>query len=414
MGYLKQSNEIITNATERLNNILESPMTQFLNLGHPILVEYYNCSDGYSTFDNGIGTVDALLGDNSPLRYHRISDLPVYGMLRDFLLNLQDTDGLIDFDMELDDLSVLPNTVIPTTYDYIVYRFGKHKERIIILRVISPKKTSVKNHALEMFSAKMTDIDSFGNLQKLEKQVVKRFIAKLENIGTNEKCILEEEQYRYSNRISDIREMLVEQYLDVFYQSKYHAILFSGELEQGYISYDPWLIHFCITNRILETKKRLVVIANFDEDDRSRAKYNNTCYHALETRSLNRWKPMLFTPITFSRRIANPFSYFGEDIAFKIDIYEETEIYYPRNVYLDFPFLETLRKGGDESVQFSTIENLILRWFKEPTLIDKVTEEEICELENIVLEHDSFCFRVIPMLIYVLQNYNKEIVNAYI
>lgn len=414
MGYIKQSDEIITKVTERLDNILESPMTQFLNLGHPVLVDYYNCSDGYSTYDNGTGTVDALLGDNSPLRYHCIHDLPVYGMLRDFLMDLQDNDGLIDFNMELDNLSVLPNTVIPTTYDYIIYRFGNHKERIVLFRVNAPKKTSIKNHALEAFSAKMTDIDSFGNIQKLEKQVVKRFHAKLKNIGTNEKCLLEEEQYQYSERVEALREKLVEQYLDVFYRSKYHALVLHGELEQDYLSYDPWLTHFCITNRLLETEKHMIVLANLDEDDNSRAKYNTTCYHALETKSSDRWKPLLFTPVAFSRNVSNPFSFYGEDTAFKIDIYEETEIRYPRNIYLDFPFIEAMRKGKEESPRFSTIENLILRWFTQPTLVGKVTEEELSDLEHMVLEHDTFCFRVIPMLLYVLQNYDQQIVNAYI
>lgn len=413
MGYVKQSDEIITATSKRLNDILESPMTQYLQQGQPVLITYFNSNHLTTSMDNGLGTTDELLGPNSSLRYSKIEGLPVYGMLRDFVLELQDNEGIFDVNMELSDLTVPPNTIVPTPYDYLMYRFGNRKERIVLFRVTEVKKTSVKSHTFQKFSVKLYDIDSFGEIEKLERQVVKNFVAKLDNIGTNEKCILEAEQYKYSNRIQKLIGSLVESYIDLFYSSKYRSLIFSGELEQGYISYDPWVTHFCITNRILESDKNMIVLANLDQDDKSRQKYNKTFYHALETRNMNKYAAMLFTPTPFAKITANPFQYYGQDIAFKIDIYEENEIKYPRNVYAGFNFIDNILTDAGESLSYTTVENLLIRFFKMETLVDHITEAELYELENFPMGCDAFCFRVVPMLIYVLTTYNEDIMNSY-
>lgn len=413
MGYVVQSDEIITKTTKRMGDILDSPMTQFLQLGQPVLVTYYNGNNVESTTTNGTGAVDSLLGKDSPIRYNKVEGLPVYGMLRNFLIDLQDNDGLIDMNMEMDELTIPPNTIIPTPYDYIVYQFEDKTKRVVIFRVTGVRKASIKSHSFEQFSVKLQDIDSYGDVKKLEDQVVKTFNAKLENIGTNEKCILESEQFKYSNRIKKIVNSLVESYIDTFYKSKYRALIFSGELEQGYISYDPWVTHFCITNRILESDKNFIVLANLDHDDDNRQKYNKTIYHALERRDTAKFEQMLFTPVTFSKFVANPFAYYGEDIAFKIDIYKEEEIKYPRNIYTSFNFIDNIVNKNGESPTFNTIENIIIRFFQKSTLVNEISESELFELEHIGIECDSFHFRVIPMLIYVLTTFNQDVMNSY-
>lgn len=413
MGYIAQSDEIITNTTKRLGDILDSPMSQFLQLGQPILVTYLNSNDVQSTTMSGMNTSDALIGKNSPFRYNKIEGLPIYGMLRNFLIDLQESDGLIDMGMELDDLTIPPNTIIPTPYDYIVYRFGERLERVVLLQVTGVKKTSMKGNSFEQFSAKLKDIDSFGDINELEKQVVKTFNAKLENIGTNEKCILESEQYKYSNRIQRLVKHLIECYVDTFYSERYRSLIFTGELEQGYISYDPWLTHFCITNRILESDSNFIVLANLDSDENCRKKYNKTFYHALEMKSMTRFEQMLFTPVTFSKMVGNPFSFYGDDMAFKIDIYEETEIKYPRNVYTQFNFIDNIRNETGEAISFNIVENIIIRYFTNESLVNNITESELCELEDLYIECDNFNFRVIPMLIYILNSYNKDVMISY-
>lgn len=418
MGYIVQSDEVIKNVTKELGNMLDSPMTQFLQLGTPVLMDYFNCSTYNSTTTPGTDTIDEVLGNNSPIRYHMIKDLPVYGALKSFLVDLTDNDGLYDMNMEIDDLTLLPSTVVPTPYDHLVYRFKDGpNERVFVFRVNAIKKATVKSHYFEQFSAKLQDIDSYGDVNQLEKQTVKRFRAKLNNFGTNIKCILEEEQYKYSEKIDSIINQLVEEYTDIFYSKKYNSLIFRGELEQGYISYDPWLTHFCITNKILvprSDKQSQIVLVNIDDDDEYKKKYNRTIYHALETRKMDRFTQMLFVPTGFSKTVSNPFAYYGVDPACKIDIYVEDEIKYPRNIYTDFPFITSIVKNADENMRYGITENLIIRFFKEGTLLNHINDSDIYSLENdIEMEHDTFTFRVIPMLIYVLSTLSEDIMRSY-
>ena len=163
----------------------------------------------------------------------------------------------------------------------------------------------------------------------------------------------------------------------------------------------------------MEDAGSFVVLANLDTDEDSKSKYNKTFYHALEMKSTSKLREMLFTPTNFSKYTTNPFAYYGKDVAFKIDIYEETDIQYPRNVYTDFNFINNIVSGKGESITFSIIENLIVRYFMSDTLVNKISESELYELENLSLEHDCFNFRVIPMLIYVLATYNRDVMKAY-
>ena len=71
MGYLRQSNDIVTSSSQLLDNILSSNFNQFLQgLGQPVLVTYWNLNDTVSTVNSGTETVDENIGPESPIRFN--------------------------------------------------------------------------------------------------------------------------------------------------------------------------------------------------------------------------------------------------------------------------------------------------------------------------------------------------------
>ena len=90
--------------------------------GTPVLVTYYHIDNTTSTANPGDGTIDKLLGDDSPIRYNKIENFPVVG-LREILPTKDEIDGNL-MDMSFDgEVIIFPNTIDPTPYDFLVYKF---------------------------------------------------------------------------------------------------------------------------------------------------------------------------------------------------------------------------------------------------------------------------------------------------
>jgi hypothetical protein len=104
MGYLKDADIIVSNTTKMLDEILNSKSSIMVTgMGEPVLTTWYNMNDSLSTADNGTGSVDAIIGKDSPFRYNKIEKLPTYNIMKD-LQNLEmalDDNGIMDMNVYL-------------------------------------------------------------------------------------------------------------------------------------------------------------------------------------------------------------------------------------------------------------------------------------------------------------------------
>ena len=94
---------MVKNAEEVLNTIYSTNFTQFLQgLGLPVLGTWYNFNSTMSKTDNGTEDIDHLLGKESPVRYNKILNMPVYGLPKDMNPEITAGEGgLLDMNMEL-------------------------------------------------------------------------------------------------------------------------------------------------------------------------------------------------------------------------------------------------------------------------------------------------------------------------
>ena len=146
MGYIKQSNDIVTNSSQLLDNILSSNFNQFLQgMGQPILVKYWNMNDTMSTANSGTDTIDKNLGSDSPNRYNEIENLPLYGPIKELIPELTQDENLLDLEINCEAI-ILPDTIKPSPYDYFEYRFGENNSRSIIFKVNNINLSTIKNN----------------------------------------------------------------------------------------------------------------------------------------------------------------------------------------------------------------------------------------------------------------------------
>lgn len=411
MGYLTQSNHAVTEQTRILSDILDGQVTQFVQgQGTPVLTTWLTIDEVRSTVTPGLETIDELIGPDSGIVYHKIDGIPVMGLTRDIQPELTSTDGnLLDFNLDIE-VTTLPNTIKPKSFDYVYYRFGKNNERSVLFRAGDVKISSIKSNFFHKVDLHAVDIDDTnGTYGKLLKQVSKTFKVSPDRIGTQDGCVIEEEVFDELVAIDKIYHEILSNYIDYFYIPKYNAILYRAPGIE-YSLYDPYLTKFLIATAMLEQNKACP-IALVDIDDipgKTRAEYNKTLYRAVE---LNKReyvrKDLKFAPTVFSETIITPFDYYGEETVFKTSIYEDSSSVTVNN-YMGYPVIDAIMED-DESMFLGVKERLIYRYFTKSNIIDCITPDDVEELQNMTLEYAEYDIHIIPIVLFIIRQYRNAL-----
>ncbi|MCM1225146.1 MAG: hypothetical protein NC548_62915, partial [Lachnospiraceae bacterium] len=214
MGYLGQADELVRNATNELDKILQSPMAiRVTGLGEPVKVTWLNSNSKYTTEDEGLGTTDSLAGKNSSFRFNRIEGLPVYN-ITEAMQQLEmalDDNGVLDATLEIEPI-ILPNTIIPAPFDYMIYHLKQGRD--IVFRANDFKVVSTNVNGYYRVPMHMVDIDSDEYIDKLEHQVVEDMKVIIDNIGTNESCIVINRVYEKIMAIKKVAAQAFSDYVD--------------------------------------------------------------------------------------------------------------------------------------------------------------------------------------------------------
>ena len=416
MGYLKTANTLVKNSQNELDKILQSGAAiSITGLGEPILVTWVNVNSEKSTALNGLETVDELLGENSPLRYNKVEGLPAYGIARD-IQNLEmslDDNGILDMNWEIEPV-IPPNTVIPSPYDYLIYKFASGRTAVFRVNDVKTSTAIAMTNGFYKVPMHLVDIDSHEYETRIERQVEDELEVNLDRVGTNKRCIIN------SKTLEDIRELdklirqTVSDYVDTFFNHRYNSFIYRGYGDTGLIVYDPNLTRFIINHKLLEYYPDIVQPIVIDQDETFRADYNKTIFRAVEMREWRRIKSLCYELTNFTRQRTNPFTYWGEENVYLLKTYEDKEVRYPKNTYMDFNWLYNIRTV-QESPTVTMIENSIIRYFQRDTFDKFLSKNDIEQLRNVIQEpeYSETFFYLIPIVLFILISYSEHLNDAY-
>lgn len=428
MGFLQTADTMVDNSMQELANVLNSKFTSYLQgNGTPVLVTYYNLDTNISTTELGSGTYDKRLGDNSPLRFNKILDFPVYG-LKEIIPSKDQLDGgLVDITVDNSEVIILPNSIKPNPLDHFVYHFLDG--RSITFRVVDIEYSSIKSNNYYKLSISLADINDDSTEDDLEDQTIKTYKTCLNIMGTNERCIVEDTVFETIESIEKIRKEMIQIYLDTFYEKKYNALVFRGH-NGGYPLFDPYLTKFVVKNNVLDKSYSgdYIVLVDYDMRYEVNKDYNKSIYHYLETRDNNRMKRLSIMPAQFSTYDTNPFTYYGEEVVFSMDLVEYID---PRhlenahgegtpnswcsNEYIHTDLLHRIQNSQqwiddlpDTSLQFA---NVIINFITKGNLHGLLTNSIMEDLVEYEISYNWDDFIYVPMLIYILGEYMKYLRN---
>ena len=378
-------------------NRLKSPIRRFIDKNFRP-VRYWHIKSNETTVDPGYGDVAEILGKNSPIKFQYIENLPMYG-LETLVLNLDTTDQGLDSSYEGEG-TIMEGTIRPFPNDYFMVGYLKEPYIFRVTKVdydtVASEQSYKISFILEYIDAEMEE--------QIKSQTSAEFTCILENIGTEESCIIEKADIEILNKIDDMYNEMVQSYLTIYYNKRYGCLL--GELD-NYKLYDPFQTMFINEHQLFHQKNDIDSIVLFDQfaDNRRKIKYQKTIYRFFELKRLDHLSRFPFCVITGASKPETAFSRWIDLSVVILDIMPDL---LPENYHyvMSEDFKEVLRLNGPIDSVYGELMRKYIR--EEVTIYDIPLTlcDDLLRLENADLE----LFFYTPILLYII----KETVNNHL
>ena len=277
MGFLINEEKLMEDNIFKFENRLNSQLTRFLDKS-PVFVTYYHVNVNETTTDEGFRDIESIIGNRSPLRFQKIENFPMYG-LDQVVLAIQDSEQGLDTEYS-GEAVILPNTIKPLQND--IFKIN-HVKGSFLFRVTEVQYDNIRPDNYYKINFRFEWLDD-EKADKLDEQVEENFSCILQNIGTEENCLIQEDYYKQLKLIDEMFNDMVKTYKILFYNERYNCFLW--ERLDGYKIYDPFQTVFFNNHKLLNNKADYSTIMLSEEfnDHKRKLKYERSIYRCFERR----------------------------------------------------------------------------------------------------------------------------------
>lgn len=304
-----EKSQFMQQATQIYNQNRVSQYSKYLD-SNPFFVTYYSINNVMTRTD-ALGQVYDELGPSSPLRFNKITELPVY-KINLIQPNGSYEDGNYDVEIELNDITILPNTVRPRPYDYFCLELPNCKK--LLFRVNAFRNNTIQSNDFYSIDA---DLREGGEhcCDAIERQVVETYHCVFEKIGTQDSCFIKPDDETAANSCMETIETLSAMYHDLFYHETIGDYIFCPDYTKGYhhdrpytCYYDIYLAKFINDSMLFFTGDYATTsVVTYDDNEPKMFDfmYKHTLWYALTSKST---RLLARYPYYFGRPIEKTFS----------------------------------------------------------------------------------------------------------
>lgn len=371
---------------------LKSPIRRFIDKSF-VPVRYWHLKSNDSTVDKGYGDVTEVLGKDSPNKFQLIENLPLYG-LEQMILQLNTSDQGLDSSFESEAI-IMEGTIRPLENDYFMI---PHLKDSYIFRITAVDYDMVASEQSYKISFVLEYIDN-EKVEDLKSQTTSEFTCVLENIGTNERCIIEKSDHELLEKIDNMYDDIVKTYLTFYYNERYNCLL--GDFEDGRKIYDPFMSDFIMDHQLFKKKKSIdnLVLTEQFGDTKRKIKYQNSIYRFFETRKMNKLTQFPYTVFYGRTNEQTAFYRWLDNSIMVVDIPRQMDQINHYNI-MDAEFVDIIRLNGITNTIYQTLIKRFAR--KEDLTIHDINldlADEILSLDEANLE----VYFYVPILLYIIQ-----------
>ena len=371
---------------------LKTPIRRFIDKNFTPC-RYWHIDTEKTTVDAGYGDVAAILGKDSPIKYKRIDNFPIYG-LSEILIQLQDTDQGLDGEYSGEGV-IMAGTIEPLQNDFFMINYLKEA---FIFRISGVEYDNISSAPCYKISFVLEYIDTEKE-EELEDQTKSEFTCIIENIGTEERCIIEKESFEKVRKIEQMYDEIVHTFLTFYYSDRYNSLL--GDLDNGLKLFDPLQVDFINKHQLFLKKNQIdsLILTEQFKDSRRKIKYEKSIYRFIEKRDAR--LVQTFDYVIFPGT-NNPETGFYQWLDKSVMILDIPKVMDPENHYqiLTDTFVEAIRLYADTN---SSVGDMIVQFIRDPEMsiydIPMDLDEKIMFLDEANLE----VFIFTPIILYIIK-----------
>lgn len=396
MGFILNDKNFINDNIFKYEKRLESQYSVFTDK-NPTFVTYYHINNINSITDTGLLNVDRILGKESPLRYQRVEDFPIYG-IDQIKLDLSDDEEGLNSNYEGDGI-ILPNTIKPLPNDFFTVSY---LDESYLFMVTSIDYDTIKSNNYYKISFMLKTI-SMDSVKTINEQVLEKYTCIFKNIGTEDNCLLREDAYALMNQLDSIYESFVNKYIALFYNKRYNSFLYNTL--DSYM-YDKFVTNFISEHNLLNKKEKYetIVINNEDYGEQFPITYEMSFYGRLEDKDIGELDYIRYDPcpITYQHSI---FLYYNaknvRTLAFVPD-------HVGPCVYLRDELIDSIKNNTVENAE-NIIEELLVKYFNDS--IESIFQIDIEKLKSYKIKYTMNNYIMIPMLLFIIRYYSNKFLH---
>ena len=373
---------------------LKSPIRRFTDKSF-VPSTYFHVKNTETTVDSGYGDVEEILGPNSPIRFICIKGLPLYGA-EQIVLNLNNGDYGLNTEYE-GDVTVIAGTIKPIQNDHFLINTLKDS---YIFRITEVSYDALVQEASYRVHFVLEYIDN-RMVEQLKRQTIGYKSIRLENIGTDERAVIEEADLEKVEKIETMYQKMVDGMLTFYYNSRYNCLL--GEMENGLKLYDPFQAFFINKHRLFHARSQIdgTVLSILVNDPKQPLKYERSIYRCFELRDIKKISVFPYTTWLGSTNFDTSFYKWVDDTVHIVDFPKITDPLKHVQIFSE-AFVEEIKTNNyhdDENIY----RYVIADYFNNPDFsihnIPEGLEHEIMRLEDANLE----IFFLTPVILYIIR-----------
>lgn len=212
----------------------------------PVFVTWYRQSLEETTTDKGLGTVETNIG-LSGKKFNKIYHVPLYKVDKSSF-NLDSEDIGLSGSYK-SSANLVMDTIRPIPEDYFVFEFQDGK---YLFKVTNTEIDTIESNNYYSIEFKYDR----ENLGEIEKQVVCSYSCIFENIGSDEKTIIKNEDLNVLTNLTNIYHDVCNAYYDTFFNQMCSSFTYR-DLDTDRYYYDPYVTEYIIRNELFTFKNVL-------------------------------------------------------------------------------------------------------------------------------------------------------------
>lgn len=383
--------------------VLNSGLTKFTGKS-AMYVTYYHIDADTSTADNGFIDIENLTGKNSPLRFKKIENFPLYGM-DSIQLNLSDDQNGLDTSYEGEFLA-LPNTIKPLPNDFFTIN---HIDKKYIFRVTNVSYDTLKENNYYKAQFHLYNIDA-TIADDLDNQTSSKYNAVMKNLGSESQFVLESEIYTDVRRLENLIADITETYMSMYYDERYNCFICDTGtpcIHQNVVKlYDPLMSMFIDKHHIFSspTDYRTIILGDQFDDNKRPLKYGKSVWSFIESPDISKITNFSYFLTSGNLLEGSIFQRYHDLTVQVADIkISSCDIHPEYDVFTD-AFIKAVRNNFDCPTSYS---KLVKKWIRgDIKSLMEIDNALYDELVNLGMCDETFFFT--PIIIYIIREIIKR------